>query len=517
MKLRAKVWRVWQEIKTNPHALSSFSMATKGDTPKKPANVQRAISSVNDNCRLCCCPLKIKYGEFKKNSYISTQNLFKVSKREGCKEGLTLAELCSHIGLEIEKSDTFSDRVCHACGRKIRNAFDFYTFIASNLKREKDNSAVMEVDDHSGRFKRLLPTTISSPDRSPQARKGKKATGQKSSAKKSLSFKDVSSSVVNTDSHHNEISTSNTADDSPQEAGELFLSYLNVEDLLESSSTEAKVVIVNPGGRVETFSSFHDKTKSIMVNLCRKKWKTVANLTFEHPNIREELPDPLRRTVSKEFQEYCNNATDSVLKKSRPDDLAAFSNKVLVHEADVWCPFWMNCVRGACNVRDSSQLDVKKINAMALITSVAARGRNETMSAVAYRISAVLFHSGVKHEDLRILNKLGVCMSPDMIVQFQRKMGECCESKVGHWKREIEKAKVASLLLNEVREKQVGNHEDDVMRVDIEFSEDSIRKYDYFEPAAFQFCQQHINRFSDEQDIITDQELGAAAAEIAKI
>ena len=136
----------------------------------------------------------------------------------------------------------------------------------------------MEVDDHSGRFKRLLPTTISSPDRSPQARKGKKATRQKSSAKKSLSFKDVSSSVVNTDSHHNEMSSSNTADDSPQAVGELFLSYLNVEDLLESSSTEAKVVIVNPGGRVETFSSFHDKTKSIMVNLCRKKWKTVANL-----------------------------------------------------------------------------------------------------------------------------------------------------------------------------------------------------------------------------------------------
>ena len=273
MKLRAKVWRVWQEIKTNPHALSSFSMATKGDTPKKPANVQRAISSVNDNCRLCCCPLKIKYGEFLKNSYISTQNLFKVSKREGCIQGLTLAELCSHIGLEIEKSDTFSDRVCHACGRKIRNAFDFYTFIASNLKRGKDNSAVMEVDDRSGRFTRLLPTTISSPDRSPQARKGKKATGQKSSAKKFLSFKDVSSSVVNTDSDHNELSTSNTADDSPQEAGELFLSYLNAEDLLESSTTEAKVVIVDPGGRVETFSSFHDKTKSIIVNLCRKNGK----------------------------------------------------------------------------------------------------------------------------------------------------------------------------------------------------------------------------------------------------
>ena len=123
-----------------------------------------------------------------------------------------------------------------------------------------------------------------------------------------------------------------------------------MEDLLESSSTEAKVVIVNPGGRVETFSSFHYKTKLIIVNLCRKKLKTVANLTFQHLNIPKELPDPLRRTVSKEFQEYCNNATDSVLKKSRADDLAVFLNKVLVHEAAVVCPFWMNHVRGAFNV-----------------------------------------------------------------------------------------------------------------------------------------------------------------------
>ena len=123
--------------------------------------------------------------------------------------------------------------------------------------------------------------------------------------------------MVNTNSDHNKLSTLNTTDDSPQEAGELFLSYLNMEDLLESSSTEAKVVIVNLGGRIETFSSFRDKMKSIIVNLCRKTLKTVANLTFEHPNIREELPDPLRRTASKEFQEYYNNATDSVLKKSR--------------------------------------------------------------------------------------------------------------------------------------------------------------------------------------------------------
>ena len=55
-----------------------------------------------DNCRLCCCLLKIKFGEFKKTSYISSQNLFKVSKRDGFQDG-TLSEICSKIGLEIKK------------------------------------------------------------------------------------------------------------------------------------------------------------------------------------------------------------------------------------------------------------------------------------------------------------------------------------------------------------------------------------------------------------------------------
>ena len=30
------------------------------------------------------------------------------------------------IDLEIERSDALSDRVCHACARKIRNSFELY-------------------------------------------------------------------------------------------------------------------------------------------------------------------------------------------------------------------------------------------------------------------------------------------------------------------------------------------------------------------------------------------------------
>lgn len=53
-------------------------------------------------------------------------------------------------------------------------------------------------------------------------------------------------------------------------------------------------------------------------------------------------------------------------------------------------------------------------------------------------------------------------------------MGENCESKLLHWKNEIEKVKGARLLRNEVKEKQVGVH-DEEMHIDIDFSEETLK------------------------------------------
>ena len=47
-------------------------LAAKGNTPKK--SLKGGIDrNGKDNCRLCCCLLKIKFREFKKISYISSQ------------------------------------------------------------------------------------------------------------------------------------------------------------------------------------------------------------------------------------------------------------------------------------------------------------------------------------------------------------------------------------------------------------------------------------------------------------
>ncbi len=158
-----------------------------------------------------------------------------------------------------------------------------------------------------------------------------------------------------------------------------------------------------------------------------KKWKTVANVFYKHPCLQRELLEPLRKSVAAEFKVYCGNSSESMMKENSPEDLETFSNNFLVNEVRQSCPLWMACVSGACNA--SSEMKIKEI--------IAAQCRNQKMSAVAYRISAILIHSGTKYNDIQCLNKLSVCMSPEMIVEMERKTGESCERKLLVWKKEI--------------------------------------------------------------------------------
>ena len=65
--------------------------------------------SVKDFCRLCGCSFKVQYGE----------NLFQPAKQKGS-INVVLAKQCENIGLTLKQCEGKSDRVCSACGRKIR-------------------------------------------------------------------------------------------------------------------------------------------------------------------------------------------------------------------------------------------------------------------------------------------------------------------------------------------------------------------------------------------------------------
>ena len=161
--------------------------ASKGVTPTKPVNGRKSQKeNANDFRRFCGVNLKIKFSFFQKSTkFVSTENRFKPSGRAK-REGKKLAELCSEIGLNIVESTVLSSRVCHFCGRKIFNAVELVRFIRSGLERNLEVPLCSSDQDTQVRIKRLLPSSVSSPDRSPQAKKN--LYKDRSTPKKSLNF-----------------------------------------------------------------------------------------------------------------------------------------------------------------------------------------------------------------------------------------------------------------------------------------------------------------------------------------
>ncbi|CAB3977749.1 Hypothetical predicted protein [Paramuricea clavata] len=284
------------------------------DTPKKTVNKGRRQKplSVNDFCRLCKCPLKLKFGNFEKTSYVSSEQLFKPPYRKDCSEK-TLCELLTELNIFVERKAELSERVCKSCGRKIRNANGLFAWIISLVNVPNFD------DENPSREKRLLPTTVDSPERSPQAKKQPKPSiERRRCAKKSLfsndNIRDSESKTTEGDADENNEKYDGAADN--------FLAAMNIEQLVhQKTTTQVKVVIASPNGRVQKSHEFDDITKSLIVNVVNKKWKTVANVFYKHPCLRKELFEPLRKAVAAEFKMYCSNSSESMMKQNSPEDL----------------------------------------------------------------------------------------------------------------------------------------------------------------------------------------------------
>ena len=70
-------------------------------------------------------------------------------------------------------------------------------------------------------------------------------------------------------------------------------------------------LIVYPNGNVECRSSFPKESASIIINISKRNWKTVANTIFKHEEIKAELLGPITKAVDAEFTDYCNTEINS--------------------------------------------------------------------------------------------------------------------------------------------------------------------------------------------------------------
>lgn len=480
----------------------------------------------NSSCRFCGVNFTSGGGR------ASFENLFSPSGREES-VGLILAECCGSIGFPLTRDQTLSDRVCRSCGRKIRNAAELYSFIEQAVCSTRVADEDLNSKDSEDRCKRQLPTTVT-PERSKtkkvligaDGKRNQKSTGKVNSKKalfsESLATSNSSDleeviSDINTFSQTSEEVTPTTT--KPGQDADFLANYCNIDDISGKPSVQLKVLILYPGGEVTVRKSFDDATKSLITNLALKNWKTAANHAFRHEELKEHTMEAVRIAVSSEFKAL--STSDTILKGRKPEEIAAFSNKVFLHEVSVFCPLWHACLKGACGItkaKSQSEKMTKSTNVMALSTASLARFRNSQLSAYAYRLSTILFHSGAKYNDIIRLNRLGLCMSPQSAVNFQRQMGENFDAKVLLWKKSVEETATALNLLNAVQCDQVPVIEEDDMdlTVSIDFEEATLRNYAAYDLNAFNFCRNllEIIRKRMQEDAVNSDVLKEAIAEL---
>jgi hypothetical protein len=91
-----------------------------------------------------------------------------------------LARLLHSVGIVAQQNANLSDRLCRTCASKISNTFEGFSFLLSTINVENPNTSCGKNKENirpvpstlvRNRKKRALPMSVSTPERSPNARK----------------------------------------------------------------------------------------------------------------------------------------------------------------------------------------------------------------------------------------------------------------------------------------------------------------------------------------------------------
>jgi len=287
----------------------------------------------NDRCRFRSCSFE------NSGTRASFENLFSKSARKES-PGTVLADCCSSMGFPLIKSQSVSERVCGSCGRKIRNASKLYGFIQTAVTCSNDSATGNETEESDLQecsSKRELPITVT-PDR----QKGKRPPGnpdeeltERGSSRKSLQFFE-DGAAAESEKIDGAVLSQDTISDVP--GRDVLTCHLNIDDLAESTGKQVKVLILNPNGEVFVRSTFDVSTKSLISNLALRNWKTAANIAFKHPEMRAHNLEAVRMALSTEFKEL--SKCDTILKGRKPEEIAAFSNRIFISLSPITLPFF---------------------------------------------------------------------------------------------------------------------------------------------------------------------------------
>ena len=303
----------------------------------------------SDYCRICKASFKITLGNFTR--YISTENIYTANKKSS--DGSSLSDLISKtLRTPVYTDENLSSRVCSKCALKIRNAAKHADDVHSNINvPHTDFSHAAEAIEaiHSNvRSKRLYnsPRSVQSSCKkrvklysSPAGKSDQKSTDH-AVAKQDLDCKR---------SPRRSLEYFLDGDDTDKENENPVLPFaIDGGDFSElfndkkQQKLEVDVHLNYPSGRRVVHVN-DNSSKYLIKNVAQKNWKVAVNIMFKDKEYSDHIHEATRSKVASEFKEYCHS-DNSVLKYSSAAEMASYSNKLVKHEAAIYCPLWSSAV-----------------------------------------------------------------------------------------------------------------------------------------------------------------------------
>lgn len=199
-------------------------------------------------------------------------------------------------------------------------------------------------------------------------------------------------------------------------------------ELPPPARTSATEVVINYSSR-KVKVRCQDDVAGIVENLAKRNFRTAANLIAQNSEVMEEVQDRVLEEVEVECRTLCNQQNHFMLWRATATDLQSFSFHDLHADLKRLSPFLFSVL---------SKISKDSLPHICAAASIALRGRENRLSALAYYINAVLLYGGAKKAAFQRLSKLGICTNHDNAVAKERELAQRCESPVKSLKMDLE-------------------------------------------------------------------------------
>lgn len=149
-----------------------------------------------------------------------------------------------------------------------------------------------------------------------------------------------------------------------------------------------------------------DKTdKKIVRQLAFSNYNYAANAIWDKPTLRTLLLQKVVKNVQTECSCLCSRKNPSVLRRISPCDIVGYKDRIFETELKERSPILYSVLKEASASSRSQRKKTKDISrkdtslpAICMAASLLLRKRCSAMSAIAYRMSTVLWQGGVKKQ-----------------------------------------------------------------------------------------------------------------------